>query len=58
MVVEDGDVTAFADGVEHLLSDMAPAKRMDPKARADARNLLTPNALPTKLKTVYPWIPR
>jgi len=52
-VVEDGDVTAFADGIERLLADSALAARLGANARSYARATLTWERTAEQAEAVY-----
>jgi glycosyltransferase involved in cell wall biosynthesis len=52
-VVEDGDITAFADGIERLLGDSALAARLGANARSYARATLTWERTAEQAEGVY-----
>jgi len=52
-VVEDGDITAFADGIEGLLDDSALAARLGANARSYARATLTWERTAEQAEGVY-----
>jgi glycosyltransferase involved in cell wall biosynthesis len=52
-VVEDGDVTGFADGIDHLLGDPALARRLGANARAYARAALSWERTAEQAESVY-----
>jgi len=52
-VVEDGDVAAFANGIDHLLTDSALAVRLGANARSYAQASLTWDSTAAKAEGVY-----
>ena len=52
-VVEDGDVMAFAEGIDHLLSDSTLARRLGDNARAYAQATLTWERTAEQAEVVY-----